>query len=155
MLNNTRYSKCHNLLSAKLQVYVYNACESPACLHTVPYFPEEMDSTVPQQQTQTVDCFRCRAIFPPSPFFSRASANKPRWSSLSVICMGPSKQLWVPMTQVWLRVTEGCREDYKGGYKVALGEIKDEAQKTWGEVERSGARWCFKRNCVVWSSLGG
>lgn len=119
---------------------MYTACKSPACLHTMPYFPEEKDSTVPQQQTQTLDCFRCRAIFS-TPSFSRATANKPRWSSLSVNCMGPGEQLWVPMTQVWLGVTEGCGEDYRGGYKVALGEIKGREQKTWGEVERSGAPW--------------
>lgn len=31
---------------------------------------------------------------------------------------------------------------------MALGEIKDEAQKTWGEVERSGARGAL--NVIAW-----
>lgn len=65
--------------------------ESPACRHTMPYFPEETDSAIPQQQTHSLDCFRCRAIF--FLFFSRASANKPKRSSLSVNCMGPDEQL--------------------------------------------------------------
>lgn len=46
-----------------IQHSVDMVCKSPACLHTMPYFPEETDSAIPQQQTQTLDCFRCRAIF--------------------------------------------------------------------------------------------
>lgn len=43
-------------------------CKSPARLHTMPYFPGE-ERLVPshKQQTQTLDCFRCRANF--FPFF--------------------------------------------------------------------------------------
>ena len=90
-------------------------------------------------------------------FFSRASANKPKRSSLSVNCMGPDEQLWVPMTQVWLRATEGCREDYRGGYKVVLGEIRDtEETETWNKkVENWSALRHFKGNFMVLRFSGG
>lgn len=38
-----------------------SSSRSTACWHTLSYFPEEMDSTIPQKQT--LNCFRCRAIF--------------------------------------------------------------------------------------------
>lgn len=54
---------CPTLFAATLELSVDVECESPACLHTMPYFPKGTDSAVPQQQTRTVDCFRCRPIF--------------------------------------------------------------------------------------------
>lgn len=29
----------------------------------MPYIPQQTDSAIPQQQTQTLDCFRCRPVF--------------------------------------------------------------------------------------------
>lgn len=60
-----------------MQHLVDIVCKSPARLHTMPYFPGE-ERLVPshKQQTQTLDCFRCRANFFPFFFHGHQQTNR-------------------------------------------------------------------------------